>query len=175
MIWLKLDPKNQRAHFKSSLKCRIFHQNELEMNQEMLTIDEDMSIFNTTDENISKLSANKNINKYTNNTSENMNTSTNDANEDMEANISDIESVDTSTNHTSKNVDTKTNNNIIAGNINTNSNERSENIDESTVFTKHEPQTDVENKFFSNNPLDENFKINQSEAVKLITVINTGG
>ena len=134
VVWLKLDPKNQRAHFKSLLKCQIFHQNELEMN---------------------------------------MNTSTNDANEDMEANISDIESVDTSTNHTSKNVDTKTNN--IAGNINTNSNERSENIDESTVFTKHEPQTDVENKFFKNNPLDENFKINQNEAVKLITVINTGG
>ena len=183
VIWLKLDPKNQRAHFKSLLKCRMFHQNELEINQEMLTIDKDMSTTNITDESIlntSKLSATKNINAYTTDTSENINTNTNDASEDMETNISDTsESMDTSTKHTSKNVDTKSNDKTgkinTTGNINAKSNDTSENVDESTVFTKHEPQTDVENKILSNDPLDENFKINQNEAIKLITVIDTGG
>ena len=183
VVWLKLDPKNQRAHFKSLLKCRMFHQNELEINQEMLTIDEGMSTSNTTNENIistSKFSATKNINTYTNDTSENMNTNTNVASEDMETNISDTsKSMDTSTNQTNKYVDTKTNNKTesinTTGSISAKSNDTSESIDESTVFTKHEPQTDVENKILSNDPLDEIFKINQDEAVKLITVIDTGG
>ena len=46
VVWLKLDPKNQRAHFKSLIKHRMFHQNEVEINQETLTLDEDMSSSN---------------------------------------------------------------------------------------------------------------------------------
>ena len=100
VVWLKLDPKNQRAHFRSLLKDRVFHQNEIEMNQEALTealpIDKDIS-------------------------------SSNNA------------------------------------------------MDASTFFMKSEPQTDVETKILSNDPLGKNFKISKDEVVKLITVIDTGG
>ena len=161
VIWLKLDPKNQIAHFKSLLKCRIFRENKVEIDQETLpiTLDEDMS----TSDNI-----NKNITKtveYTNDRSTDIDTSS-DTGENMD---DTSEKVDTNINNTSEDMDTNidTSKRIDASSKNT-----SENID---LKTKREPQTEVENKILSNDPLDEDFMINKNDAVKLITVIDTGG
>ena len=171
VVWLKLDPKNQRAHFKSLLKWRKFHKNKSKIKEETLAVDRDMSACHFTNEKITsseKIKANENLNMCTNeigkctgtnskDISENTNKITNNTSEKMDTNITyvseninsdDDKSMDTSTKDISKDV---------------------------TIFNKHESQTDVENKILSNDPLDENFTINRNEAVKLITVIDTGG
>ena len=170
VVWLKLDPKNQRAHFKSLLKCRMFHENKVEINQETLTLDEDMS---TPDNIISaKLNTSKSVKTYTNDRSTVIDTSS-DTSENMDTNTDTSEKIDTNTNDTSENMDTNTD---TSKRIDAIINDISENIDlRAAYFTKHEPQTDVENNILSNDPLDEDFMINKSEAVKLITVIDTGG
>ena len=147
VVWLKLDPKNQRAHFKSLLKCRMFRENKVEIDQETLpiTLDEDMS---TSDK----------INKSITKTVE-LHTNKRDGSTDIDTSSDTGENMDT-------NADTK----VDADIENT-----SENIHLKSTFTKHEPQTDIENKILSNDPLDEDLMINKSDAVKLITVIDTGG
>ena len=57
VVWLKLDPKNQRAHFKSLLKCRVFHQNEFEIDQEPMIVEGDLSAVNDTSESIDENTA----------------------------------------------------------------------------------------------------------------------
>ena len=170
VIWLKLDPKNQRAHFKSLLKWRKFHKSELEINEEALTIDEDM---------VDSYEKNKNITRTKNNVSENSikhmskntDTNANDKNEKGNKITKDI----------SDNMDTSIT--YVSENINSEDSEHDASMDTFTkdvnkdvsIFSKCESQTDVENKILSNDPLDENFTMNKNEAVKLITVIDTGG
>ena len=170
VVWLKLDPKNQRAHFKSLLKLQKFHKKELKVNEETLAIDRDISACQSTTDNATstnKVNVNdsldmptndmgKNTGTSSNDISENANKITNDTSKMMGANIThvseNINSDDTSTDTFTKDI--------------------SKDV---AIFNKHESQTDVENKILSNDPLDESFTIHKNEAVKLITVIDTGG
>ena len=170
VTWLKLDPKNQRAHFKSLLKWQKFHKNELEISKEALTIDEDM---------VDSHEINKNITRTKNNVSEN---SKKHMSKNIDININDkSEKADEITNDTSEKMDTSIT--CASENINSEDSEDDASMDTLTkdvskdvaIFSKCESHTDVENKILSNDPLDENFTINKNEAVKLITVIDTGG
>ena len=167
VIWLKLDPKNQRAHFKSLLKWRKFHKSELEINEEALTTDEDMLNSHETNKNITRTQSyvSENSKKHM---SKNTNTNVNDKNEKADEIAKDTsENMDTSITYTSENINSEDD-----ASMDTFTKDISKDI---ATFSKCEPQTDVENKILSNDPLDENFTINKNEAVKLITVIDTGG
>ena len=168
VIWLKLDPKNQRAHFKSLLKWQKFYKNELENNKETQTIDRNTSTFHNTNENITSIN--------TVDSSESLNKCTNDMTESTDTNTNDIiESDDIITIDTSEQMDTNITD--ISDTINdANMDGLIKDTSKSAgIKTKHELQTDIENRILSNDSLDENFRINKNEAVKLITVIDTGG
>ena len=170
VIWLKLDPKNQRAHFKSLLKWRKFHKSELEINEEALTTDEDMLNSHETNKNITRTQSyvSENSKKYM---SKNTNTNVNDKSEKADEIAKDTsENMDTSITYTSENINSEDSEDDAS--MDTFTKDISKDI---ATFSKCESQTDVENKILSNDPLDENFTINKNEAVKLITVIDTGG
>ena len=170
VIWLKLDPKNQRAHFKSLLKWRKFHKSELEINEEALTTDEDMLNSHETNKNITRTQSyvSENSKKHM---SKNTNTNVNDKSEKADEIAKDTsENMDTSITYTSENINSEDSEDDAS--MDTFTKHISKDI---ATFSKCESQTDVENKILSNDPLDESFTINKNEAVKLITVIDTGG
>ena len=124
VVWLKLDPKNQRAHFKSLLKCRMFHKNKVEINQ-----DYDMSISDNYITKTVELNTNKRVRSTdfdtSSDTGENMDTNT-DTSEKVDTSENTTESMDTSVD-TSEKVDTN-----ISENMDTNT-DTSKRIDAGSI------------------------------------------
>ena len=171
VMWLKLDPKNQRAHFKSLLKWRKFYKNELETKEETQTVDRITSTCHNTNEKITSMNtidSSVNLNECTNDMSKNTDVNTNDIIENVDIiNIDTSEKMDTDITYINETINSKDDASMDGFIKDTSTN--------AVVKTKHELQTDIENRILSNDPLDENYRINKNEAVKLITVIDTGG
>ena len=173
VLWLKLDPKNQIAHFKTLLKSHVFHQINIENDPQILQ--EYGSTFNVTDH--------KTLHQVSGSEDNPVILQDDDDDDDDDDGDDDNDDGDDNDNYDDDDDDDDDgdNNNNDDDNVDNNSNDyEDDDVDGGggngggggcggSAFT------DVEKKILSSEPLPETLTVDKNEAVKFITVIDSGG